>query len=367
MKIVILVASFLPKWIGGTEIATYNIAKNLANRGHEVHVITSLDKGMPKEYVEDGFYVHRILFRKIVFLGILSFWLKIFWRLKEVDPDIIHVQSIAIGIPAFLSKNILKIPYIVYGRGSDVYLHWSFKKSISKLVIRNANAVIALTEDMKTEILKSLDIEISVIPNGIDLDKFKNLSKKYFREKWELKEDEKIIAFVGTLRPVKGLKYLIQAMAIMIKKDASIKLILVGDGGERKYLKTLVEELKIENNIKFIGKVANENVPQYMVASDVFVLPSLSEGFPIVSLEAMACELPIVASKVGGLPDIVKNGVNGFLVEPKNPEQIAAKVLLLLGNNALKERISKNNKITIKGYSWERVVDRLELVYRNYL
>ena len=367
MRIAILVSGFPPKWLAGTEIATYNIAKYLARSGHEVHVITSLDEGLPKESMEKGFYVHRIFLRKIRFIGIMSFWIKIFWHLKKIKPDIVHVQSIGIGIPAFLSKKILKKPYIVWGRGSDIYLPDKFTKSISKLVLKNADAVIALTEDMKREIKKIYGRDIFVIPNGIDLNKFNNLSKETLRKRLEIKEDEKIITFVGTLRIVKGVKYLIKAMKIIKQKSPDTKMMLVGDGEEREELESLVEELGLKERVKFIGRVQNEEIPQYMVASDVFVLPSLSEGFPVTVLEAMASGVPMIATNVGGLPEIIKDGENGFLVEPKNPEEIAEKVLLLLEDDKLRERISRNNKKKAKGYSWDSAVEKLEEVYQNHL
>ena len=363
MKIAILVLLFPPKWLAGTEIATYNIAKYLAKRGHEVHVITTLDEGLPKENMEEGFYVHQIFLRKIRFLGVISFWLKIFWHLKKIKPDIVHVQSVGIGIPAFLSKKILEKPYIVWGRGSDIYLPDKFTKSISKLVLKNADAVIALTGDMKKKMQKFCDKDISVIPNGIDLERFSNLSKEDIRKKLKIKEDEKVIIFVGTLRPVKGVKYLIKAMKIISPKNANTRLMLVGDGDERGNLEKLVKGLSLEEYVKFVGKVPNEKVPEYMAASDVFVLPSLSEGFPVTVLEAMASGVPIIATNVGGLPEIIKDGENGFLVEPKNPEKIAEKVLLILEDDGLRERISRNNKEKVKGYSWESVIERLEKVY----
>jgi len=105
-----------------------------------------------------------------------------------------------------------------------------------------------------------------------------------------------------------------------------------------------------------------------MAASDVFVLPSLSEGFPVTVVEAMASGLPIVATTIRGLPEIIKDGKkNGFLVEPKNPEQIAEKVLLVLENDKLRERISEKNKEKAKGYSWEAVIEKLERVYEYCL
>ena len=119
--------------------------------------------------------------------------------------------------------------------------------------------------------------------------------------------------------------------------------------------------------IDFLGQIPNEKVPQYMAAADVFVSSSLYEGFPNVVLEAMVAGLPVIASKVGGLPEIIKDGENGFLVEPKNPELITEKVLLLLGDEELRKRISRNNRKKAKGYSWESVVERLEEVYRSLL
>ncbi len=364
MKIAIIVPLFPPKWLAGTEIATYNIARHLSKRGHEVHVITSLDEGLPRESMEQGFYVHRIRWRKIRFVGTISFWFKIFLALRNINPDIVHSQSIGMGIPGIVAKKLLKKPLLVWGRGIDVYLPGPLMKPLSKLVLRNADAVIALTEDMKREMQKICYRDVFVIPNGIDLEKFENLSREEARTKLQIKEDEKMVVFVGTLRPIKGLKYLIKAMNIITRQDTGVKLMLVGDGEERQDLQELVNELDLGNQVIFGGRVPNEKVSEYMVASDIFVLPSLSEGFPNVVLEAMAAGLPVVASKVGGLPEIIKDGKNGFLVEPKNPEQIAEKVMLLLRDEELRKRVSRNNKEKAKHYSWDSVVEKLEEIYK---
>jgi len=114
-----------------------------------------------------------------------------------------------------------------------------------------------------------------------------------------------------------------------------------------------------------MGKVPNEKVPEYMAAADIFVLPSLSEGFPVVIVEAMASGLPIVATNITGLPEIVHDGENGFLVEPKNPAELAERILLLLQDDELRGRIAQNNKQRAKDYTWEKVIDRLEEVYEK--
>ena len=175
MKIAILVLSFPPEWLAGTEIATYYIAKYLARRGHEVHVLTSLDKGLPKESMERGFYVHRLKVPRIRFLGIISFWIKASLLLKKINPDIIHAQSNMVSIPGFLAKKFARKPYVIWGQGSDIYLSWLFKKPILKLVLKSAAAVIALTEDMKREMKKICNRDILVIPNGIELEGFESL------------------------------------------------------------------------------------------------------------------------------------------------------------------------------------------------
>ena len=266
-------------------------------------------------------------------------------------------------MPGFLAKKLLRKPYLVWCRGSVVYLPWRFKRAGLGLALRNADAVIALTKDMKREIQKICNREIIVIPNGIDLERFQNLSREEARNKLQIKADDKIIIFVGSLRPVKGVKYLIKAMKIVRQKEPNARLILIGNGEEKQDLVKLTGDLNLGNLITFVGKIPNEKVPEYMAASNVFVLPSLSEGFPLVSLEAMACGLPIVVSRVCGLPEIVEDGKNGFLVESGNPEQIAEKVLLLLEDDELRERMSRNNKEKVKDYTWEGVIGRLERIY----
>lgn len=367
MKIVITVPLFPPKWLAGTEIATYNIAKHLARRGHEVHVITSLDKGLPKESMEERFHVHRISWGKIRFLSVVSFWVKTFWCLKKIKPDIVHIQSVGMGIPGLLAKTFLKKPFVVYGRGSEVYLHSTFKSTLSKLVLKNAGDVIALTEDMKNEMQKFCDRDILVIPNGIDPEVFKDLSGEMARTRLEIGDNASVILFVGRLHPVKGVGYLIESIGIVKNKNRNVRLFLVGDGEERIYLENLVKDLVLDDYVRFIGAVPNEKVLEYMVAADVFVLPSLSEGFPVVILEAMASGLAIITTKVGGLPEVIKNKENGFLVEPKNPEEIAENILLLLEDDELREGISRNNMKIVGEYTWESVVGRLERVYREHL
>ena len=358
MKIAILVNLFPPKWLAGTEIATYYIAEHLAQHGHEVHVITSLDEGLPEVSYEKGFHIHRLPRIEIRFIGGLMFWADIVRELRKIKPDIVHAQSLTSGMPALLSNKLLKIPYAIYGRGSDVYLPGWFTKLTAKGILRNASAVIALTEHMKDAMQALYSRDVIVVPNGI------NLNENAEREA-EGGDPGKKILFVGRLHPVKGTQYFLGAMKIVHQELPEAKLVLVGDGEEREHLETLTDNLGIRECVEFAGRVPHERVQDYMNQAEVFVLPSLSEGFPVTILEAMACGLPVVATRVGGLPDVIEDGVNGYLVKAKEPSEIAEALLKLLLDEQLWETISKTNKQKINEYSWERVALALEKIYQG--
>lgn len=358
MRIAILVTLFPPKWLAGTEIATYNIAEQLAKRGHEVHVITSLDEGLPKASYEKGFHIHRLPRIGIRFMGGLIFWADIIRELRKIKPDIVHAQSFTCGMPALLSNKLLRIPYVIYGRGSDVYLPSWLTKLTSKIIQKNASASIALTEHMKGVMQTGFKKDVIVIPNGI------NPAEGVVGESVGRKHSKRIL-FVGRLHPVKGTRYLLGAMSIVRRDMPEAKLVLVGDGGEREHLENLTDDLKIRECVEFIGRVPHENVQNYMNQSDVFVLPSLSEGFPVTILEAMACGLPVVATRVGGIPDIVEDGINGYLVDAMDQEMIAEALLKLLKDEELWEEVSNNNREKSKKYRWDTVAAALEEMYQT--
>jgi glycosyltransferase involved in cell wall biosynthesis len=357
MRIAILVGAFPPKWLAGTEIATYNLAGYLARKGHEVHVITSRDDGLPNLSQESGFYVHRVSYPKIRTIGILPFWVRLCLQIQKIKPDIVHSQSLMYGVPAIMTKKILKIPYVVWGQGSDIYLPGKLLSMISKPIIQNADTVLALTEDMKQEIQNIYNRETIVVPNGIDLMGFK------YSSRCSKERGSRTVIFVGRLHPVKGVQYLIEAMTIVHQRMPDIKLIIVGDGTERSNLKRLVEELDLNDCIQFLGQVPQERIPEVMHQADVFVLPSLSEGFPVVLLEAMASGLPVIATSVRGIPDIIGEGKNGHLVNVKRPDEIADKILTLMLDNKQWEEISLNNKERAEMFTWDKIADKVEKIY----
>jgi len=359
MKIAILVGHFPPKEWGGTEIAAYFMAVHLAQRGHSVHVITSLDEGLPHESCEKGFYIHRIPNIKIRICGAFLYWYAILKTIRKIDPDYVHVQSLFSGMPALISKRLFKIPYAVWAQGSDVYNPKGLIKLTSRMVIKNADSAIALTQDMKKEMQRICDRDIAIVPNGINMADLLDDS---------VRKDEadfgRRILFVGRLSPVKGVQYLIKAMKQIHDKIPDARLIIVGDGREREMLEALSIQLGIQKYVQFGGEVPHEKVLSFMQQADVFVLPSLSEGFPMVIIEALACGLPIVASRVGGIPEIIMSETNGYLVEARDTETIANSIILLLQDEKLRKKISDNNKQLVKKYTWENTIIELERLYQ---
>jgi glycosyltransferase involved in cell wall biosynthesis len=364
MKIAILVDAFPPTGLGGTEMATYNIAKYLSIRGHEVHVVTTLDNSFPETKMQDGFYLHNIKTIDISVLSALSYSLRSIRLLSRIRPQIVHSQSIfRTGLASLLFYKLYKKPYIVYTRGDDVYSKWGPGEILTRKILKNSASNLTLTEDMKKEMKKLFKTTVKVIPNGISLDGFNAISKDKARSSLKIPDGVKVILFVGRFHPIKGLKYLVEAASIIKKQGHDFRLILVGDGEERKIIEDRAEMLGLKDNIMITGKVPFEKVQEYMVASDVFVLPSISEGFPNVILEAMAARLPIIATNIGGLSEIMQDGVNGYLVEPKNSGQIADKISYLIQNESVMLKMSENNKLRSREYSWDGVAKSLEDVY----
>lgn len=357
MKVAILLHLFLPRWIGGTEVATCNLANNLIRKGHEVHVITTYDDGLPYFSEENGLYIHRVAWPKIRIIGYLSFWAKIFLQIQKIRPDIVHCQALDVCVPASIAKKTLNIPYIVWGQGSDIYLPERFLRLTSKYTLRNADAVLALTEDMKREMQNICDREVSVVPNGIDFGRFE-ISSRVQKE-----GDGRTIIFVGRLHPIKGVHYLLEAMVTVLREMPNAKLVIVGDGIERLRLEALAEKLDLESCIHFAGQMPQEEIPGVMHQADIFVLPSLSEGLPVVLLESMAAGLPIVATNVGGVPEVLEDRVNGYLVEVERPDDIATRVLMLMKNDNIRKEMSANNRMKAKMFAWDTVAEKVEKEY----
>lgn len=346
MKIVILV-SYLDL-IGGTEKQSYNLAKNLS-KNHDVLILTRKHRALPAEEEKDGFKIIRFRYINFPILRFFSHIASALLKIKGRDIDLLQCMMLTPnGLVGIIAKKIYGIKTIAWIRGSD----WNLAKNrpltkfIISMVIKNSDLILAQTHKTKNEVLRKFpDVKIEVVPNGIE---------KVRRIK--LPRDIGIL-FVGRLTKVKGPKYFLEAMKSLHK----IRGVIIGDGPERKIL----EKSSIGLDVEFLGSLSREKVIEYMFRSKILVLPSLTEGFPSVILEAMSCGLPVVATSVGGVPEIVENRRTGFLVEPRDVEELVKHIRLLLDDEELRNYMSENCLREVEKYSWDSVIARLEETYKK--
>lgn len=220
------------------------------------------------------------------------------------------------------------------------------------------------------EVRETLDVEqekLIVIPNAVDLATFNpNIDGRTIRDKYQIHEP--VILFAGRLWYVKGLHVLLLAFKKLLEDHPTVKLMIIGDGLIRNELLQITRRLKIDDNVLFIGAVPYRDMPLYIAACDVFVLPSVFEGQGIAALEAMSCGKPIVATAAGGLPEVVRDGENGFLVKPYDVEALTKALKTLIENEELRKKIGfRGREIVEEKYNWHDIADKILETYTKVL
>lgn len=296
---------------------------------------------------------------------IFSMFLRLVKEIKSVD--VIFAQWALAGLVAVAVSTVYKKPVILTTRGADVNMaikNYLYKKILT-LVLSKCKFITSNNEDLINKI-NSLGIKkTTVIRNGVDTEKFCPRNKKELRKKFGLPTDKKIILFVGWLIPRKGVNYLINAIPDVVKENKDVLFLILGEGPMRNELELLISELNIGLFVRFVGSKKPEEVPYWLSASDILVLPSLAEGMPNVVLEAMASEVPVVATRVSGTPELVKDGVNGYLIAPESSEEIADKLNKILAKPKAMKELGKNGRASLieKGLTWDTSAKKyLELV-----
>lgn len=298
------------------------------------------------------------------------------YAIKNIKPkpDLIHAHfSYPDGFGMIGLAKKWNIPLVISALGTierKVAYEGSYTSRQIIKAMNFADKVLSVSEDLKLHIV-NLGIDennVIVVPNGVDTEKFKPAGKENARKLLNLPLDKNIILFVGALRSIKGVDYLIEAAKNFV--DSNTELYLVGrDDGLKKSLKKMAQDFKITDFIKFIGPVNHEDIPLWISASDILVLPSLSEGRPNVVLEALACEVPVVATDVGGIPELIINGETGYLVPAKNPLELSEKVNKLLGDENQREKMGKFGRKSIiqRGLTWEAHAKKTVDIYSKLL
>ena len=385
MKILLTTCGGVVRGIKGwTE---YAMAKKLVERGHDVTVLTSSSvmklHAAKKTETIDGIYVKR--FNPYLPTS-LCYMLRGDWDVVNA-----HFMGFMASISSYaiLRKKIKNIPVVhnVMGLYHDPYIVESvddplkykikyenmqrsfptnplrIKNWFSHLPIYNSEIVGGLTRWEMNEIRKFgiPNERIRHMPICVDLGLFRG-KRKNFKEKHDI--DGKMILFVGQPIPRKGPEYLIKAMANVIRKYPDAKCVFVGYKSSPE-IEKMCKSLNIEKNVIFIGFLNEEEKIDAYRSADVFVLPTLYEGFGIVFIEAMASGCPIVTTNVAGVPEIVENIKNGILTRPRNSDDIATGIIKILDSKALARKISKNNTKKAKLYDWNKLVKLYESCFED--
>lgn len=261
-----------------------------------------------------------------------------------------------------LAKQFHK-PFMVEALGSDikVYAKNFLRRNLIAKVLKKAQGLSCVSNDLKNEMIK-LSIpgeKIRVICSGINHSLFYPVERDLARRDLNIRYDGKIVLYAGNLVRIKGLEYLLQAVTFTDKID--YKLFIAGDGELRHFLEKQIQRLNLKDKVVLCGKVPYENISLWINASDILCLPSLSEGVANVILEALACGKPVIATLVGGAPEIINDEKLGILVEPKDSRALAKAINGALGKEWNAAAISKS----MSSYSWELCADKLMQCLRD--
>lgn len=370
---------------GGGGWVSYYLGKHFANAGHDVHLITSQFRDCQSMEEVDGIHIHRVpalrknpnvcaVHEMFTYAISSSFYGLKF--VKQFNPDIVQVFfGIPAGGGAYLLQKFRKTPYVVFLGGRDVprpdpdppSYRWLYLllKPIIRAIWKNAAAVISCSDGLRDLArLTDSDVKIDIIPDGLDTDSF---------EPTQREAHPKVVRClsIGRLIPRKGFQFLIRALPQILEKvDQKFEIEIVGDGPYERELTTLAKELNVNSYIHFTGTVEYTELPQKYRDADIFILPSLAEGMPLVVLEAMGTGLPIIASRVQGIDELVADDINGALFDPGDVDGLADCIIKLIDTgqkrlemgNASVEMLKQNER-----YNWKNIADAYLSLYNNIL
>ncbi|MDP3012737.1 MAG: glycosyltransferase family 4 protein, partial [Candidatus Subteraquimicrobiales bacterium] len=287
------------------------------------------------------------------------------------DFDLIHYHYLfPNGLLALIPYVLRRKPLIATAHGSDVNLvaKVGWIKRLNSLVFKHLSILICVSEDLASELQQVFQInpkKVLVVDCGVDTDIFKPEDKNRLRNLIGLSPSQKIVLYVGNLVLVKGVNYLIEALPEIIKKHPEVYLVLIGSGPALKDLQREVVALNLEDYVRFEGAKPHWQIPRWMGAADVFVLPSEREGFGLVALEAMACGVPVVASKVGGLTEFIEDGKDGFLINSGDKNALVEKINYLLTNFKAYESISSAAREKALRYDIGIKAEKIKEIYEK--
>jgi glycogen(starch) synthase len=384
MKIGTLTWEFPPRVVGGIARHCEGLAKALVKQNHEVHLFTLDFPGSPNYEEMDGVKVYRASTE----LGHPNFltWVLLFNHfltkrmadvIQHVDFDVMHVHDWLAAFSGISFKHYMKKPMVLtvhsteVGRAQGLHSPDSFSiNGIEWWAMYEADRVIVCSQSMKNEICGHFNLpldKVDVIPNAIDATKYQiPVDRGAVRQRYGVGYGEKLILCVGRLVPQKGIEYFIRAIPHVAKRYPEAKFVIVGEGWSRDILEAEARASGQARKIQFTGFASDREVIELMTSADVLVVPSIYEPFGIVALEGMATGVPVVASKVDGLAEVIEHERTGLFVYPRSPESIAWGIDRILSDPDHAKWLTENAKDKLhKAYSWEAVAMKTVDVYRK--
>jgi phosphatidylinositol alpha-mannosyltransferase len=368
MRIGIVTQSYFPIR-GGVAEHVFHTALELERRGHEVTIITAnfsrFDDDRGRQVIRLG-RDFTIPYNG-AFINLTVGW-SFRERLRAIERErrfeVVHVHGPLEPVLPLFALQSFRAPIVgtfhSYSPGTPTG-YVAFQKTLRGFA-SHLQARIAVSEAAKSFISRFFPGDYEIIPNGVDTERF---HPEIEPMPWRKIHPEFTVLFVGRLDPRKGLKYLLQAFSIIARQVPNARLIVVGNGLLRPYYERFVAP-ELRHRVSFPGFVSAGNLPRFFASADVYVSPAIgSESFGIVLLEGLATGRPVVASDIIGYRDVVRNGVDGMLVEPKNPLAIAKAVIDLAEQPELRQRFSEAGRKRALEFSWPTVTERIEAVYQR--
>ncbi|MCP2043519.1 N-acetyl-alpha-D-glucosaminyl L-malate synthase BshA [Pontibacter sp. HSC-36F09] len=360
---------------GGSGVVATELGKALALKGHQVHFITYSQPARLDFFNENLFY-HEVYIPNYPLFQYPPYELALASKMVDIARfeklDVLHVHyAIPHASAAYMAKQILRtkgihIPIITTLHGTDITLvgkDASFEPVVT-FSINQSDGVTAVSESLRTETYEFFQIEkdIEVIPNFIDLNKFKRQKKDHFRAAIS-PNNEKLLVHTSNFRGVKRVEDVIRIFA-KVREQMPSKLLMVGDGPERPKMEKLCRDLNIYNDVRFLGKL--EAVEEVLSVADLFLMPSEKESFGLAALEAMACEVPVISTNAGGIPELNVHGLTGFVSNVGDVDDMVHNALLILDDANL-PTFKANALARAHDFDIEKIVPLYEQFYQRII
>lgn len=376
MKI-LFITSLLGKQYGGAEVSTHLLFKKLFDCGFEIKALTTRKVKENNNLLSISFPIE--IPKKLLTIGntCVDYFLerKIKKILERLQPDVIHIQDTYILPAAVAANNSLKIPIVATIRNSVLDETWElmFPKPISTLLKRRNKKIIKALHKIDIIISVSDYIKNELTKRGLDNERIITIYNLPPKFKDDIKIPQKTstvnLFALGFLAKFKGFSVLVKSIELVVKNDLNVHLKIAGEGPEKKGLKKMVRNFGLESHIEFIGKIPFDGLSQQYSECDIVIFPSIyAEPFGRVALEAMYHGKPVIASKVGGIPEIVENSETGILVKPDDVYELAQAIINLVINPSLRKKMGKKGRIAIENlFNEENIVNQTLAVYETVI